>query len=464
MSNLEEQTDLQKTEQQLPEPLSKAGEKVINTIVREHLGLWRVIDVMDMLEQDMNINNTQPDETLFSAIFDYIQHFSNRVHSQPTEVKIYQLLRAKSPESGPLLDKLERGYLIGHEKLQELRGLLTACMANWPEGRENFGHALSRFSGALRKHIKKEEGVVIPRARDLFTVEDWQQLIKARDQADDPLFGDRIRGEFKELRHKIISLTPERFGGLGLVHTKRITAENLGEELLSINNLTSSYGQIEVLHNLNLKINSGEIVSLVGANGAGKSTLLMAISGIQPIKTGEITYAGQNINRLAADKRVGQGIVQVPEGRQVFKDLSVYDNLLLGSYTRKQGSEIEADLERIFAKFPILRQKRNNLAGELSGGQQQMLAMGRALMAKPRLLLLDEPSMGLAPLIIEEIFDTIRELKDEGITIFLVEQNASQALALADRGYVLETGNLVLEGTGKELLSNPKVQEAYLGM
>tara|TARA_R100000656_G_scaffold1016_2_gene1869 strand:- start:1284 stop:1769 length:486 start_codon:yes stop_codon:yes gene_type:complete len=161
---------------------------------------------------------------------------------------------------------------------------------------------------------------------------------------------------------------------------------------------------------------------------------------------------------------VAAGIVQVPEGRQVFKDLSVHDNLLLGAYTRGKTPEVMDDLERMYTKFPILRQKRHNLAGELSGGQQQMLAMGRALMAKPRLLLLDEPSMGLAPLIIEEIFNIVKELKEEGITIFLVEQNASQALALADRGYVLETGKVVIEGTGQELLSNEKVREAYLGM
>ncbi|WP_227663027.1 ABC transporter ATP-binding protein [Marinobacter daqiaonensis] len=234
--------------------------------------------------------------------------------------------------------------------------------------------------------------------------------------------------------------------------------------MLSIEGLVSSYGQIEVLHDVSLRINSGEIVSLVGANGAGKSTLLMAISGLQPLDKGQMTFEGKDLNRMAVDKRVSNGIVQVPEGRQVFKDLTVYDNLRLGAYTRKQGPEVQSDLQKVFSKFPILEQKRENLAGELSGGQQQMLAIGRALMAKPRLLLLDEPSMGLAPLIVEEIFGIIRELKEEGITVFLVEQNASQALALADRGYVLETGRVVLEGTGRELLSNEKVREAYLGM
>ncbi|MCK9533590.1 MAG: ABC transporter ATP-binding protein [Pseudomonas sp.] len=234
--------------------------------------------------------------------------------------------------------------------------------------------------------------------------------------------------------------------------------------MLSIKGLVSSYGQIEVLHDVDITINAGEIVSLVGANGAGKSTLLMTISGLQSVDKGQLLFDGEDLSTISADKRVTKGIVQVPEGRQVFKDMTVYDNLLLGAYTRSGDAEIQSDIERIYSKFPILRQKRYNLAGELSGGQQQMLAMGRALMSRPRLLLLDEPSMGLAPLIIEEIFEIIRELKDEGMTIFLVEQNASQALALADRGYVLETGNVVLTGTGKELLSNEKVREAYLGM
>lgn len=445
-------------------PKASRGNQVIRTIVNEHQGLWRIIDLMDLLEQDMNINANMPNELLFTTIFDYIQHFSNRAHSQPTEIQLYSLLRERSPESAPLLDKLEKGYVIGNEKLIELRALLKECMATWPAGREAFGHALSRFSAALRKHIKKEEGVVIPRARDTLTAEDWESIIVARDQRDDPLFGDRVREEFRELRHKIISLTPERLGGLGLAFSDRMTPPNAGAEMLSINNLVTSYGQIEALHGINLNIKAGEIVSLVGANGAGKSTLLMTISGLQPTDSGTIVFEGQDLNKISADKRVGQGIVQVPEGRQVFKDLTVYDNLLLGAYSRADKKDIELDIDRIYSKFPILRQKRLNLAGELSGGQQQMLAMGRALMSRPRLLLLDEPSMGLAPLIIEEIFQIIRELKDEGITIFLVEQNASQALAIADRGYVLETGKVVLEGSGKELLSNDKVREAYLGM
>ncbi|AXS82790.1 ATP-binding cassette domain-containing protein [Marinobacter sp. Arc7-DN-1] len=445
-------------------PAQSRSEQAVRIIVQEHQALWRILDLLDQLLSDMNVNEQRPDERLLSTIFDYIQHFSRRVHSTPTDIELYKRLSEKSPETAPLLEKLAKGYVIGHEKLLELRRLLAVCMEGWPQGREEFSHALARFTEALRKHIRKEEGVVIPRARKLLTEEDWQQIIEARDVENDPLFGERVREEFRELRHQIVSYTPEKFGGLGLKHVDRVTAPHARQEMLSIKGLVTSYGQIEVLHDVDIHINSGEIVSLVGANGAGKSTLLMTISGLQPTDRGAITFEGKDLAKISADQRVANGIVQVPEGRQVFKDLSVHDNLLLGAYTRGKTPEVMDDLERMYTKFPILRQKRHNLAGELSGGQQQMLAMGRALMAKPRLLLLDEPSMGLAPLIVEEIFNIVKELKAEGITIFLVEQNASQALALADRGYVLETGKVVVEGTGRELLSNEKVREAYLGM
>lgn len=445
-------------------PEDSYSSQAISTIVQEHQGLWRVLDLLDQLQHDMNINEQQPDETLYSTIFDYIQHFARSVHSSPDEIVLYRLLGEKSPETKPLLDKLAHGYEIGDQKINELRELLRLCMEHWPDGREELSHALARFTEALRKHIKKEEGVVIPRARKCLSEADWQQITESRDLSNDPLFGERVRDEFRELRHRIVSFTPERFGGLGLQHAPRRTAPHATEEMLTISGLTTSYGQIEALHGVDIQINSGEIVSLVGANGAGKSTLLMTISGLQPVDSGSITFEGKDLKKVSADQRVAKGIVQVPEGRQVFKDLSVEDNLVLGAYTRGRGPEVEDDLDRMYEKFPILRQKRRNLAGELSGGQQQMLAMGRALMARPRLLLLDEPSMGLAPLIIEEIFNIIKELKNEGMTIFLVEQNASQALALADRGYVLETGNVVVEGSGRELLSNEKVREAYLGM
>jgi branched-chain amino acid transport system ATP-binding protein len=232
--------------------------------------------------------------------------------------------------------------------------------------------------------------------------------------------------------------------------------------LLDIAGLTSHYGRIQALKGIDLSVREGELLALVGANGAGKTTLLRTISGVQPASGGTVRFAGADITRIKAARRVTLGIAQVPEGRQVFGPLSVEDNLALGAYTRKDG--VKADLDRIYAMFPVLRQKRREPAGTLSGGQQQMLAIGRALMARPRLLLLDEPSMGLAPLLVSEIFETIRSLKAAGTTIFLVEQNAHAALAIADRGYVLETGRIVLQDSGRALLANERVKEAYLGL
>ena len=233
--------------------------------------------------------------------------------------------------------------------------------------------------------------------------------------------------------------------------------------VLDIKGLTSHYGRIQALHGIDLQVRQGQLVALVGANGAGKTTLLRAISGVQPISAGTITFAGQDISRSSADKRVRAGICQVPEGRQVFGPMTVEDNLRLGAFTRPQ-QEVAGEIERMYGLFPILKEKRLLLAGTLSGGQQQMLAMARALMGRPQLLLLDEPSMGLAPLLIAEIFRIVAELRDRGITIFLVEQNAHAALSIADVGYVIETGAITLSGRGPELLHNEQVQSAYLGM
>jgi branched-chain amino acid transport system ATP-binding protein len=232
--------------------------------------------------------------------------------------------------------------------------------------------------------------------------------------------------------------------------------------LLEATGLTSHYGRIQALKGIDLSVRQGELLALVGANGAGKTTLLRTLSGVQPASGGSIRFAGEDITRMKAARRVALGIAQVPEGRQVFGPLSVEDNLRLGAYTRKEG--IDEDRDRVFAMFPVLKQKRREPAGTLSGGQQQMLAIGRALMARPTLLLLDEPSMGLAPLLVAEIFATIRNLKAAGTTIFLVEQNAHAALAIADRGYVLETGRIVLQDSGRALLANDRVKEAYLGL
>jgi branched-chain amino acid transport system ATP-binding protein len=233
--------------------------------------------------------------------------------------------------------------------------------------------------------------------------------------------------------------------------------------LLSIDNLRSAYGRIEVLHGVSLEVRSGEIVSLIGANGAGKTTLLCTLSGVQSITAGSIRLQGRSIDRLPSHRRVALGITQVPEGRQLFAPLSVEDNLALGAWSRRAGN-LASELARIYELFPMLAARRTSPAGTLSGGQQQMLAIGRALMARPRLLLLDEPSMGLAPILVDQIFEIIRKLKVEGLTILLVEQNAFAALAIADRAYVLETGRVAASGSAAQIKIDQRVREAYLGV
>jgi branched-chain amino acid transport system ATP-binding protein len=238
--------------------------------------------------------------------------------------------------------------------------------------------------------------------------------------------------------------------------------------MLRIKNINTYYGQVHALKNVSLHLQGGEIVTLIGANGAGKTTVLNSLSAITPPKSGEILFEGSTIKNLSADRIVDLGISQVPEGRQIFKPLSVEDNLELGAYLRFRKREgrasIRKDIEHVFHLFPRLSERRRQIAGTLSGGEQQMLAIGRALMAKPKILLLDEPSMGLAPLVVKEIFKVVSKLRSEqGTTILLVEQNAKAALAIADRGYVLETGKVILEEKASELLENKEVQRAYLG-
>lgn len=233
--------------------------------------------------------------------------------------------------------------------------------------------------------------------------------------------------------------------------------------MLTIRNLKSGYGRIEALHGVSLEVQAGEIVTLVGGNGAGKTTLLRAISGVQPISSGHILYKGQPIERVSAHRRVALGIAQVPEGRQLFAPLSVEDNLKLGAWTRATENG-ETALAPVFELFPMLKDLRHAPAGTLSGGQQQMLAVGRALMAKPELLLLDEPSMGLAPMLVEQILKAVAGLKHAGLTVLLIEQNARAALAIADRGYVVETGRITASGRSAELLADGRVQAAYLGV
>lgn len=233
--------------------------------------------------------------------------------------------------------------------------------------------------------------------------------------------------------------------------------------MLEIKNLHVYYGQIHALKGVSFVVRKGEIVTLIGGNGAGKTTTLKTISGLIPLKEGEILYQGESITGVKAHDLVSQGLVQVPEGRHVFPSMSVQENLDLGAYTRKDKKVVKEDLDKVFHLFPRLKERRQQLAGTLSGGEQQMLAMARALMSSPKLLLLDEPSMGLAPLLVREIFNIVTEINSTGVTILLVEQNANMALSIANRGYVIETGRVVLEGEAASLAANEAVKKAYLG-
>ena len=234
--------------------------------------------------------------------------------------------------------------------------------------------------------------------------------------------------------------------------------------MLNLNGIESYYGNIQALKGVSLRIGQGEIVTLIGANGAGKTTTLMSISGVVQPKLGKIVFLGEDITRLSTERIVSLGITQVPEGRMIFPRLTVRENLLMGASLRKDKAGVREDEEHAYTLFPVLRERRTQMGGTLSGGEQQMLAIGRALLARPKLLLLDEPSLGLAPLVVENIFEIIQQINKDGVTVLLVEQNAQMALQIAHRGYVLETGRVTLEGPASDLLRDPKVRSAYLGL
>lgn len=233
--------------------------------------------------------------------------------------------------------------------------------------------------------------------------------------------------------------------------------------MLEVKDLQVYYGMIQAIKGISFEVNQGEVIALIGANGAGKTTTLHTVTGLISPKSGQVLFEGKDITKTPAHKIVSMGMAHVPEGRRVFAELSVYENLRMGAYTRKDKAEIEETLKNVYKRFPRLKERKNQLAGTLSGGEQQMLAMGRALMSKPRIILMDEPSMGLSPIMVNEIFDIIRAVSESGTTVLLVEQNAKKALSIADRAYVLETGKIVLSGDAKDLLEDDSIKKAYLG-
>ena len=432
--------------------------EALRIISEEHRNLWRIAVTLDQLRGDIE-DGGRADPKLFEAIFNYIEVFVDNSHHPKEDSFLFRLLRERRADAAPVLDRLQMEHADAPEHLRALRSQLPTA-ADSAAAAGLFADALKTYAEMIKTHIRREEKDVMPLAKAVLTEADWAEIDAAFVDNDDPQFGSKAQAEFRELSHRIASLAPESIGLGGQTSGELIPDPDV---VLSVRGLESSYGRIKALRGIDLDIRKGELVALVGANGAGKTTLLRALSGVQPVGAGEIRFAGEDITKLRADLRMKKGICQVPEGRQVFGPLSIEDNLRLGAYTQPKA-QVEGDLERIWQMFPILKEKRALPAGTLSGGQQQMLAIGRALMGRPKLLLLDEPSMGLAPLLVEEVFNVVKSLKAQGMTIFLVEQNAFAALAIADRGYVLETGETTITGSGRELLENEDVKAAYLGM
>ena len=437
--------------------------EALRIITEEHQNLWRIATTIDQVADEMEAGSPA-DAAFFDSVFDYIDQFMDGCHHAKEDEHLFPALRRRSAGAAAVLDRLQAEHRNGPEVLKSLRGQLAATAAGTLDKAE-FAAALRTYTQSLKAHIRTEEKDAMPLAREVLTAEDWAGIDEAFLDNDDPLFGESARAEFRDLFHRIASLAPESIG-LGAQTAGKLEAgegRGVGAVLLSVSYLESCYGRIKALKGIDFEVREGETVALVGANGAGKTTLLRTLSGVQPMSAGSIRFAGEDISKLRSDMRMRRGICQSPEGRQVFGPLSIEDNLRLGAYTQPKG-QVAADMEKVFAMFPILKEKRNLPAGTLSGGQQQMLAIGRALMGRPKLLLLDEPSMGLAPLLVQEVFNVVKALKAQGMTIILAEQNAFAALAIADRGYVLETGAITLSGTGQELISNEQVRAAYLGM
>ena len=435
--------------------------EALRIIKDEHRNLWRLAITLDQVIEEME-QTQKADPAFIGSVLDYFEHFMDGCHHRKEDEHLFRLLRLRSESAAPLLDRLQAEHRNAPHNLTALRQQLADTVA----GRSTVGgltEALRLYLNDQKAHIRTEEQDIYPLAREVLTPADWAEIDAAFLDNDDPVFGSAARAEFRELFHKVASLAPVSVGLGGSTAGELRSSTAPAEVLLKVDGLESCYGRIKALKGISLEVRRGETVALVGANGAGKTTFLRALSGVQPMSAGHVFFDGEDISKLRADMRMRRGICQSPEGRQVFGPLSIEDNLRLGAYTQPR-QQVEGDLEKIYAMFPILKEKRKLPAGTLSGGQQQMLAIGRALMGRPKLLLLDEPSMGLAPLLVEEVFNVVKTLKSQGMSIVLAEQNAFSALAIADRGYVLETGNITLTGSGRELIEDEQVRAAYLGM
>ena len=379
--------------------------EALRIIKDEHRKLWRIAITVDQVLDDMQADG-KVDGAFLGSVFDYFEQFVDDCHHPKEDDYLFRLLRQRSPEAAALLDRLEAEHRDAPANLKGLRNKLALAES----GRlpvSDLAEALRGYLAGLKEHVRIEEKEIFPLAAAALTAADWQEIDTAFLNNADPAFGTQAQAGFRELFHRVASLAPESVG-LGAHSGGALPSATGGEVLLKVEGLESSYGRIKALKGISIEVRRGETVALVGANGAGKTTFLRSLSGVQPM-SGKITFDGEDISRLRADMRMRRGICQSPEGRQVFGPLSIEDNLRLGAYTQPKA-QVEGDLDKIYAMFPILKEKRKLPAGTLSGGQQQMLAIGRALMGRPKLLLLDEPSMGLAPLLVEEVFNVVKAL------------------------------------------------------
>jgi branched-chain amino acid transport system ATP-binding protein len=435
----------------------------LRIISEDHNNLWRMATTVDQLAGELEAGAASEFDFL-ASVLDYIAQFEVRAHYPKENDFLFPFLRRRSPEVSGTIDSLEKDHQESATRHQALRASMAAVSA----GELSVAilvKQLRNYTADLKSHILTEEKQLLPLAHKTLLKEDWLEINRAFHDSSHPQFGDVVQAEFRELYHRIVSVAPESLGlgGKSAGHLQAGATPTQAEVLLRVQGMESCYGRIKALKGISIEVRRGETVALVGANGAGKTTFLRTLSGVQPMSAGSIHFDGEDISRLRSDMRVRRGICQCPEGRQVFGPLTIDDNLRLGAYTQARH-HLQSDLDRVFDMFPVLKEKRALPAGTLSGGQQQMLAIARALMGRPRMLLLDEPSMGLAPLLVQEVFDVIKTLKAQGMTILLVEQNALAALDIADRGYVLETGSVTLTGSGNDLIRNDQVRAAYLGI
>jgi len=433
--------------------------EALQTNSEMHRDVWRLRSALSKLRQRLQIAVALPLIELMGTILDYLDRHIEQTHPSKARAHRHHAIRPHSAQASELIEKFKRARSAKPMRWREQLGALikadeTALGA--------FSAALESYIKLVQQHLVREQAVLLPIARNAPRETDWGQRSAAVRAQEDSAGAVAARAQFDAQMSRIadfsfIPVEPD------LQSAPKVSARS-DTTLLDIQKLSSHYGRIAALHGASLSVRKGRLVALVGANGAGKTTLLRTISGVQRATGGAIFFDGRDITTMRADKRVRLGICQVPEGRQVFGPLSVADNLRLGAFTGTDEKYIAKDLRRMYEMFPVLRQKAQEPAGTLSGGQQQMLAIARALMGRPRLLLLDEPSMGLAPILVEEIFRIIENLRQQSITILLVEQNAQAALAIADDAYVMETGKIVIEGSGRDLLADDRVREAYLGV